>query len=146
HDTSTSNLSRHIRQCPSLKEMEKDGQLTVTQYAWGSTYNPGRLRLYQVELFAVNNRPMAIVEDKAYCKILTMLHSGVETRSETSASRDLKRVFRAHLQSLLTHTVKGVSGRVHIALDRWSSPNVISVLGVILMYIQDGRIKTITLD
>ncbi|THU93761.1 hypothetical protein K435DRAFT_669627 [Dendrothele bispora CBS 962.96] len=163
HDVSTSNLGRHARICPSINKSEKQNQLSIAAFAHGSTYSPGRLRLYQVEMFALNNRPFAIVEDSPYRKILTMLHAGVETRSQRSASRDLKRVFvltKKHVKKmilvcfLILVLLRGSSlafqqtlpGRVHIALDGWTSPNIISVFGLIMTYVQDGKIISVTLD
>ncbi|THU80741.1 hypothetical protein K435DRAFT_695041, partial [Dendrothele bispora CBS 962.96] len=145
HDNSTSNLARHTHVCPSLRDSKEDGQLTIAQFARGSMYSAGRLRLYQVEMFALKNRPMAIVEDPPYRKILTMLHAGVETRSQHSASRDLKRVFIIAKKNV-KKMIKTLTGRVHIALDGWTSPNVITDLGLIMTYVQDGQIKSLTLD
>ncbi|THU95181.1 hypothetical protein K435DRAFT_859813 [Dendrothele bispora CBS 962.96] len=34
----------------------------------------------------------------------------------------------------------------HLALDGWSSPDVMSILGIILTYVEDGQVKTLTLD
>jgi hypothetical protein len=42
--------------------------------------------------------------------------------------------------------VQSNRGRIHLAVDGWTSPNVISFLGVVVCMATDGRIHTYILD
>ncbi|THU95120.1 hypothetical protein K435DRAFT_798347 [Dendrothele bispora CBS 962.96] len=146
HDDATSNLGRHaFKECPSINEHEKNGQLTVAEFARGSTYNPHRLRLLHVKLCSVHHRPFAMVEDDAYQEILTMFHAAVDIKSAVTLSRDLKDVFNI-THAVVKSKLRDIPGRKHISLDGWSSPNIMSVLGILVSYVEKGEIKTLTLD
>ncbi|THU94624.1 hypothetical protein K435DRAFT_668101 [Dendrothele bispora CBS 962.96] len=146
HDDATSNLRRHaFKECPSLNEHQKSGQLTVAEFARGSTYSSARLRLKHVQWFAVNHRPMNLTKDDAYQDILRMFHAGVEIMSNQTATRDILDVFKI-TQAIVKKKLQNIPTRKHLALDGWSSPNVMSILGIILTYVEDGQVKTLTLD
>ncbi|KAJ3963625.1 hypothetical protein EV361DRAFT_784979, partial [Lentinula raphanica] len=75
-----------------------------------------------VQWCAVNARPMLIVEDDAFLKMMQMMHATVAIPSAATLSRDIQRVFdisKKHIQKVLAET----PGRKHIILDGWSSPN-----------------------
>lgn len=126
---------------------DADKQLTVAQFARGSTYSHPGLRLLLVEWVSSCHRPFSIVEDKPFRKICEMLHGGVKLVSRQTLTEDMKDVLEAtreHVRKLL----KRVKCRFHMALDGWTSPNVISTLGIVLIFFDDELKKTrvITLD
>lgn len=88
---------------------------------------------------------MLIVKDEAYVEQLKMFNQGVLIPSDTTFSRDIKCVFQvvqAHVKEFLAQ----IPGKKHQSLDGWSSPNVISILGNTITFLQGDDIKTITLD
>lgn len=94
HDDGTSNLKRHVERCASVDDAEASGQLTMQLFASGSTYSEPQLRLLLVEWCACNNRPMIIVDDEPFQKMLRMLHANVAIPSRQTLSRDIKAVFK----------------------------------------------------
>ncbi|THU84696.1 hypothetical protein K435DRAFT_568140, partial [Dendrothele bispora CBS 962.96] len=79
HDDATSNLVHHAtKQCPSLNNHDKSGQLTVAEFAHGSIYSPALLCVHYIEWFCVNYHPLMIVEDAPYRKILKMFNTKVD--------------------------------------------------------------------
>ncbi|THU92363.1 hypothetical protein K435DRAFT_585079, partial [Dendrothele bispora CBS 962.96] len=132
HDDSTSNLRRHaFEQCASLNDHEKDRQLTVAEFARGSTFNPHRLRALHVKWFALHHRPMKIIEDDVYQDILKMFNASIDITSARTASRDIQHVFNI-TKDVVKKKFQDVPTRKHVALDGWSSPNVMSLLGVVV--------------
>ncbi|KAJ3965670.1 hypothetical protein EV361DRAFT_810312, partial [Lentinula raphanica] len=145
HDDSTSNLKRHVDTCAAVDEAAAAGQLTIPMYAGGSSYSEPQLRLLLVQWCAVNARPMLIVEDEAFLKMMKMMHAHVVVPSAVTLARDIQRVYdisKKQVQKVLAMT----PGRKHIILDGWSSPNVMSILGVDTTFVKDGKIVNITLD
>lgn len=145
HDDSTSNLGRHCKYCTAVPNAQAAGQLTMPMFAAGSTYSDIKLRYLIVKWCACNNRPMVIVKDEAYVEQLRMFNQGAVIPSDTTVSRDIKRVFdivKAHVKDYITQ----VPGKKHQTMDGWSSPNVLSILGSTLTFLVDEEIKTITLD
>lgn len=129
HDNSTSNLKRHIVHCATVPDAEAAGQLTMPMFAGGSTYSESKLCLYIVEWCACNNRPMMIVEDKAFVKMLRMMNANIVIPGCKAVSRDIKAVYnisKVHVKRIIAAT----PGCLHEMTDGWSSPNVLSVLGV----------------
>ncbi|KDQ09809.1 hypothetical protein BOTBODRAFT_92513, partial [Botryobasidium botryosum FD-172 SS1] len=46
---------------------------------------------------------------------------------------------------LLTR-VKTITGKIHVGVDGWSSPNTISFLGIMLHFFHEGRMQKLILD
>jgi hypothetical protein len=89
---------------------------------------------------------MIIVEDDAFVQILQMLNANVAIPSRVTVSRDIQAVFdiaQAHVKKYLLSTV----GRKHAMLDGWSSPNVLSVLGFAITFLdKNNEMASIVLD
>lgn len=88
---------------------------------------------------------MVIVEDEAYIEQLRMFNQGVAIPSDTTVSRDIKRVYnlaKAHVKQFIGN----LPGKKHQLMDGWSSPNVISILGNCVVLLVGDEIKTIVLD
>lgn len=145
HDDGTSNFKRHVERCASVDDAEHAGQLSMRMFASGSTYSEPQLRLLIVEWCACNSRPMLIVDDEPFQKMLRMLHAHVAIPSRHTVSRDIKAVFKisqAHVIKFLADT----PGRKHKMLDGWSSPNVLSILGSVITFLRGDEMQTIVLD
>lgn len=88
---------------------------------------------------------MMIVEDKAYIKMMKMMNANVVIPGRKLVSRDIKAVYKiskAHVKRIIAAT----PGRLHEMMDGWSSPNVLSVLGVAATFMKDNEMITIVLD
>lgn len=46
---------------------------------------------------------------------------------------------------LLTLT-QDVTGKIHISVDGWSTPNVIAFIGIVVHYILNGKLESLLLD
>lgn len=42
--------------------------------------------------------------------------------------------------------LQNLPGRIHIVFDGWSTPNILSTLGIVAIFEKDGKIYTMTLD
>ncbi|THH18736.1 hypothetical protein EUX98_g8907 [Antrodiella citrinella] len=130
HDDSTSNLSRHIRICNPKVLAPGTG---IEQFAHGSTYNKAHFRFLIALWIARRHRPHAIVSDPELLQLFRMLYAKVEVPSPSTVSRDIREIFlmsRANVAAQLQAHV----GRLHLCIDGWTSPNVISFLGVTVHY------------
>ncbi|KAJ3558298.1 hypothetical protein NM688_g1007 [Phlebia brevispora] len=141
-DDSTSNFIRHIWRC--------DGQLIpsascIEDFAQGSTYSEECLRLTIALWICQRHRPFKIVQDPEFLAIVRMLYAKAKVPSASTVSRDIQEIFSVSQRSL-ADGLKEYCGKVHICIDGWTSPNVISFLGVTLHCVIDGKLQSIILD
>ncbi|TDL14851.1 hypothetical protein BD410DRAFT_682810, partial [Rickenella mellea] len=76
-----------------------------------------------------------------------MLCSKVDLASRVTVSRDIKEIFtitRANVSKLLANSPRSL----HAGIDGWTSPNIISVLGITIQYFNrdEGKIISFILD
>ncbi|THH16802.1 hypothetical protein EUX98_g9241 [Antrodiella citrinella] len=141
-DDSTSNLLRHVKDCsPTLP---KAGQ-AINDFAHGSTYNKAQFRYLLSLWVARRHRPYAIVQDDELVQAFRMLYSRVEIPSAMTVSRDVQEIFK-HAQIHVAKKLQEFPGLLHIGLDGWTSPNVISFLGVTVHYVEDAKLRSFILD
>lgn len=142
HDRSTSNLNRHVERCSS--RLAPAGQ-RINEFAHGSTYSKAELR-YLITLWVSScHRPFAIINDPPLQRILKMLFAKVDIPSPSTVSRDVKEAFtiaKKNVGSIL----QSYSGKLHIGVDGWTSPNVFSFLGVVVYMVKEGKIRSHILD
>ncbi|GJF00030.1 hypothetical protein PsYK624_163070 [Phanerochaete sordida] len=143
-DDSTSNLVRHVNACKKTSK-PPPGQKAIDAFAQGSTYNPAKFRIKLSIWIARRHRPYAIVQDPEFLEILQMLNSKVEVPHPTTISRDIREIFeitrRAVGKMLQAHP-----GRLHLCLDGWTSPNVISFLGITVHLVRGAKAESFILD
>jgi hypothetical protein len=160
HDRSTSNLNRHVERCSS--RLAPAGQ-RINEFAHGSTYSKAELR-YLITLWVSScHRPFAIVNDPPLQRILKMLFAKVDIPSPSTVSREVKEAFmiaKKNVGSVLQvcervtsvgevanlNIVKSYSGKLHIGVDGWTSPNIFSFLGVVVYMVKEGKIRSHILD
>ncbi len=141
-DPSTTNLNKHIRKCnPPVVS----GQGSIAQFAAGSTYNKAEFRYLTTVWVARCHRPFAIVEDEPLQDMFKMLYAKVEVPSAKTVSRDVKEVW-AISRTEVASFLQRLKSAIHIAFDGWTSPNVISYLGVVVMYEHEGLLSSLLLD
>ena len=135
-DETTSNLVRHVKTCePS----------TSTHLPPFSSYAIGRFRYLIAAWSARRARPHTIVEDEEFREILVMLYSAVEIHSHQTVARDITDMY-TRSRIAIAHHLQSVKQRLHLLLDGWTSPNVISFLGVTVTYFEKGEIHSFILD
>ncbi|KAE9395055.1 hypothetical protein BT96DRAFT_769354, partial [Gymnopus androsaceus JB14] len=71
---------------------------------------------------ACKSRPMIIVEDEPFVKILQMLNAHVAIPSRFTMLRDIKAIFIIAQKNVIKFLAK-TPGRKHKILDAWSAPN-----------------------
>ncbi|RPD54706.1 hypothetical protein L226DRAFT_470113, partial [Lentinus tigrinus ALCF2SS1-7] len=152
YEDSTGNLKRHADLCDPDDTPEAEA---ITAFAHGSTYLPARLRFLLAMWCAARHRPFAVVDDPEFKTILRMLYGKVELPSRVTVSRDVQRIVEETKTSLMKRfeTLTGVNasaqnlkGKVHLCVDGWTSPNVISFLGVTAHWHEDAEIRHVILD
>ena len=74
-----------------------------------------------------------------------MLHSTIEIHSHQTVAHDISDMYMHSCNAIALH-LQSVKHKVHIALDGWTSPNVISFLGVTVQYFDKGGICAFVLD
>lgn len=160
HDDSTSNLVRHVKACDG--GMIGTGSGSITAFAQGSTYTPHKLRMKLAIWVARRHRPFAIVEDDELRDIFTDLNNKVEVPSRFTVSRDVKEIFdmsRVKVAAILKVRAlifcfdltlispQAHPGKLHLCADGWTSPNVISFIGLTVHWAgTDGNIGSTILD
>lgn len=94
---------------------------------------------------ARRHRPFQIVQDPELIAIFRMLFAKVEIPSPSTISRDVREIFglaRSHVAKVL----QDYPGRLHLGFDGWTSPNVLSFLGVTVHRVVDGKVVYFILD
>ena len=135
-DETTSNLVRHVKTCnPS----------SVHASFPFSAYSLGRFRYLVAAWSACRARPHVIIEDEELREILVMLYSVVEIHSHQTVARDISDMYERSRVVIACH-LQSVKQRLHLLLDGWTSPNMISFLGVNVTYFEDGKIHGFVLD
>jgi hypothetical protein len=135
-DDSTSNLTRHAKSC---------GIAPSTALTPESNFDLGRFRYLVAAWSARRARPFAIIEDEDLRDILIMLRSTIEIHSRQTVARDISDMYMRSRNVIALH-LQSVKHRLHIGLDGWTSPNVISFLGVTVQYFDKGDICAFVLD
>ncbi len=74
-----------------------------------------------------------------------MLYSPVEVPSASTVSRDVKEVWTVS-KSEVAAFLQRLKGAIHIAFDGWTAPNVLSYLGVVVLFENQGVLVSLLLD
>ncbi|KIP01401.1 hypothetical protein PHLGIDRAFT_51797, partial [Phlebiopsis gigantea 11061_1 CR5-6] len=141
-DDSTTTLKRHVDSCDG--KMAPEGQ-RIEEFAHGSTYDKSRFRFIMSLWCARRHRPYAIVKDPELMRAFCMLYAKVEVPHPTTISRDIQEIHglsKAHLGAKL----QAYTGRLHLCIDGWTSPNVFSFLGITVTRVVNARLETCILD
>ncbi|KIJ39995.1 hypothetical protein M422DRAFT_174391 [Sphaerobolus stellatus SS14] len=91
------------------------------------------------------HRPFKIVEDPELIGIFKMLYSKVMTPSRFMVARDVDEIFttmKAHVKQYLID----MDGKVHVVVDGWTAPQVISFLGITVQFVKNGQIRSFILN
>lgn len=134
-DETTSNLLRHANACSPL--------ISTTPAV--STFDVGRFRYLVGAWSARCARPHSIIEDEELREIFVMLYSAVDVHSRQTVVRDISDMYNRSRTVIALH-LQSIKHRLHITLDGWTSPNVISFLGVTIQYFENGNIHAFVLD
>ncbi|KAI1787163.1 hypothetical protein LXA43DRAFT_866889, partial [Ganoderma leucocontextum] len=141
YQESTGNLSRHVKVCDPEETAETE---MITAYASGAQYSPGRMRYLIMMWVARHHRSFQIVEDAEFREIVRMLYGKAQLPSRMTVSRDVQDIHDLCKENVIklfeTCIAKELPGKIHIAMDRWTSPNVISFLGVTAHWHDAGEI------
>ncbi|GJE85026.1 hAT transposon family protein [Phanerochaete sordida] len=143
-DDSTSNLVRHVNAC-NKSSKPPPGQKAIDDFAQGTTYNPAKFRVKLNIWIARRHRPYNIVQDPEFLELLRMLNAKVEVPHPTTISRDIREIFTITREAV-GKMLQEHPGRLHLCLDGWTSPNVISFLGITVHRVHDGKAETFILD
>ncbi len=74
-----------------------------------------------------------------------MLYAQVDVPSADTVSRDVKETFKI-AQTAVKTFLQSQKAAIHIAFDGWTAPNVISYLGVVVIFEQSGQLTAFLLD
>jgi hypothetical protein len=131
---------------------------SIKVYSSGTKYNRVTHHMNIVLWVSCWHRPFAIIENPELLSIFSYLNKNVKTPSASIVSHNVKEIFQWSQKSvapsqchipyrlhILTFLQK-YAGHLHICVDGWTSPQVISFLGITITFIQDGKIESIILD
>ncbi len=141
-DSSTSNLTDHVEICDPQRAHD---QSSIAEYASGSSYNKAKFRFLTTAWVATCYRPFAIVDDPPLQAMFKMLYAKVDIPSSKTVSRDVKEAFTISKADVAAY-LQGQRSVIHIAFDGWTAPNVVSYLGVVVVFESSGEIVTFLLD
>lgn len=111
----------------------------------GSTYNKAKFRYLALMWIIRRHRPFAIIGDSELQDMFRMLYNKVDILSARTISRDAQEVFQMSKINI-ARILQAYLGKLHLGLDGWTSPNVISFLGVVVYMVRDDRITSCILD
>ncbi|TBU29091.1 hypothetical protein BD311DRAFT_662155 [Dichomitus squalens] len=86
-----------------------------------------------------------IVDDPEFCEIVRMLYQKAALPSRVMVSWDVQDIHDL-LKANVLKLFKNLPGKIHIGVDGWTSPNIISFLGVTAHWHEEGQICYIILD
>ncbi|KAL1945891.1 hypothetical protein VTO73DRAFT_1893 [Trametes versicolor] len=142
YEESTSNLTRHRGLCDPDDTPEVE---MITAYARGTAYSPARVRYLIVMWCARRHRPFTIVDDPEFQELMCMLYAKVELPSRVTVSRDVQMIMLDGKIRVIAF-LSSLPCKIHICVDGWTSPNIMSFLGVTAHWHHDGEIEHIILD
>ncbi|KAL1949782.1 hypothetical protein VTO73DRAFT_8663 [Trametes versicolor] len=142
YEDSTGNLSRHVQGCEPDKTAQTE---MISAYGQGSQYSYPRVRFCIAMWCARRHRPFSIIEDPELLHLLKMLYGRVELPKRLTVSRDVQFI-HATAKIRLIIILKGLPCRIHICVDGWTSPNILSFLGITAHWHHDGKIRHVILD
>jgi hypothetical protein len=132
-------------------------------YSQGSTYNEATHRMKIALWISRRSRPFSIVEDEELLDIFHDLNARCVTPKRRTVSRDVQEIFALSRlkvgemlrvcvlyvflgQSSLSLVFQAYPGKIHIGTDGWTSPQVISFIGLTVHWIINGKIVSAILD
>lgn len=141
-EVSTSNLGKHVETCdPRVAK----GASSITEYAHGSSYAKERFRYLLTVWVSKCHRPFKIVEDEPLKELFKMLYAKVDIPSARTIGRDVQEIFQLSKASVASY-LQAQQSAIHVSFDGWSSPNVISFLGVVVSFESGGDLRSFILD
>jgi hypothetical protein len=75
-----------------------------------------------------------MIDDEEFHEIVEMLNSDAKVHSRHTVARDIHDMY-GRARSIVAERLQNQKCRLHIALDGWTSPNVISYVSVTVKYI-----------
>ncbi|SJL16081.1 uncharacterized protein ARMOST_19597 [Armillaria ostoyae] len=146
-DNGTSNFIRYFKKCKPKSDSDEPRleQTSLIPFVQGSMYTYGRLHMKQVEWAALCHHPYHMFEDRPYHDILRMMHADVKIPSADTVSRDVKDVYNI-VKKRVAKLLQNAWGRIHIAQDGWAAPQKLSLLGLVAVWVIDGKLQVLTLD
>lgn len=94
---------------------------------------------------ATRARPYLLVEDDKFQDFVRSLNPSASLPSRQTVSRDVLEIHSLAKLELIGFLAK-VTGRVHVIVDGWTSPNTIAFLGVVVQFVHKGKIESRYLD
>ena len=164
HEDSTSNLLRHICVCSPLDETPE--VQTIVSFAAGLTYSKAHFRYGLVVWITHCHHPFSVVEDPELRALMRMLYGRVEIPSRLTVGWDMQLIMQdakcaltTRLQVraryfcwvvctvlVLTISLQSLPWKIHLCVDRWTSPNFISFLGVTVHWVTGAMLQNVILD
>ncbi|KAF5317564.1 hypothetical protein D9619_013219 [Psilocybe cf. subviscida] len=142
HDDGTSNLKRHADSCTPADTAEARA---MVKYAHGSSYTEASHRVKIAIWISRRRRAFVIAEDSELLEIFTDLNADCVTPKRNTISRDIREIHKLTKESVIK-ILKSVTGKLHISVDGWTTPNVIAFIGVIVHYVLNGKLESLLLD
>nr|GAT45036.1 predicted protein [Mycena chlorophos] len=138
YDTSTSNLVNHAKGCDP-------GANIIKKYTTGGDYNVGRFRMSLAQWIAVRNRLHAAVKDAELVQAFRTLQPNVHVPSDNTVGRDIKQILKI-MQPHIIQIFKDHDGVFHAMLDGWTSANVLSIVGLVLQWVDDNQLRNVLIE
>ncbi|KAJ7049639.1 hypothetical protein C8F01DRAFT_952537, partial [Mycena amicta] len=139
YDTSTSNLGNHIKSC-------NPGVSAIKKYTAGGDYNKGCFRFQLALWVAIRNRPHLAVMDEELVAAFRALQPNVHVPSNKTVGHDVKLIFKLTKWRLNDCCWCEHPGAIHAMLNGWTSPNVLSLVGLVIQFITNHELKSFLLD
>lgn len=106
-----------------------------------SSLNPDQLEILYIDLITSCNLPLRLVECPAFRDLLYYLNKDIDTwlpDSHNSVHSWLLRQFGFQKEQVKSRLHSSRTA-IHLALDLWSSPNCLPILGVVAHYISEDN-------
>ncbi|KAK0452723.1 uncharacterized protein EV420DRAFT_1273616 [Desarmillaria tabescens] len=115
-------------------------QSSLVPFVQGSTYTSGQLRLYEVEWAAKCHCPYRMFKDPPYWNIIHMFNPNIKMLSADTVTHDVKEVYQITKKQVVALL------RIHVAQDGWAVPQKLSLMGLVAIWVADGKLQTLMLD
>ncbi|KAH9848306.1 hypothetical protein C2E23DRAFT_739823 [Lenzites betulinus] len=138
YEDSMSNPKWHVKACNPTDMAQAD---LITAYTHGVSYSLACLRYLLALWCARRHCPFCLVEDPELCVIFRMLYDKIDIPSQWTILRDICLLqthahngvvahFKVSTPSAISNPAQAIEGKVHLCVDGWTSPNVISFLRI----------------
>ncbi|PPQ84415.1 hypothetical protein CVT26_006537 [Gymnopilus dilepis] len=139
----TSNLKKDVDRCLRAQGITPPVKSNASSSAL--PYSEANHRALIALRSAKYNRPVNMVTDEEYLQEVNMLRPGTIPPSPSTVARDLHKLYEEMSIDVKKYFLS-LTSAIHLVLDGWTAPIVLSYLGLVIVWCHEGVIQRSILE